>query len=339
VEVLHINFVIYAVAFSSVFSSFFFQGRKPIPSLEFFSSLSKTMVSAFKFGFPSFIRGKQKESDLKKEPSKPSFGAEEIGCLSDVGKVREIDEDSLFVARTDSTYDGNPRRIILMIVADGMGGHSKGEVASALGVATVAGLMLPKLIANQEGADYSSLLTSCIKEANQQILQRSIECPECEGMGTTMTVMLVDSQKLYVGHVGDTRAYLISEENSMQLTKDHSLVQQMVDRAEITAEQARTHPQKNVITRVVGYYADVDVDVCDLNWDKNDRVLMCCDGLIAHVEDHEIAATVLSSITPQSACRDLVKQANDRGGKDNISVIVTPRLGTLFEETKHTEPR
>ena len=297
------------------------------------------MGASLPFGLPSFKRGKQKKPEPKKEPCHlhGGFEAEEIGYLSDVGMVRELDEDSVFVARTFSTYGGDQTRRVFLIVADGMGGHSKGEVASALGITTVAGLMLPKLIANADGADYPSLLAECIKEANQYILQHSVECPECEGMGTTMTAMLIERQKLYIGHVGDTRAYLISEEQTTQLTKDHSLVQQMVDRGELTPEQARVHPQKNVITRVVGYYAEVDVDVYTFDWDKNDRILICCDGLPTHVEDAEIADAVLSADTPQAACKTLIQQANDRGGKDNISVVVTPPLGVLFGEARQAK--
>ena len=147
-----------------------------------------------------------------------------------------------------------------------------------------------------------------------------------------MTAVIIENEDIYVGHVGDTRAYLISEEEITQITKDHSLVQQMVDNGEITEDQARNHPQKNVITRVVGYYVDVDVDVITLKWKKNDRILVCCDGLTTHVEDFEIKDIILSSSTPQEACAALIETANKRGGRDNISAIVTPPLGSIFKE-------
>jgi len=313
-------------------SLFLLANKKNNGKKNVFSSLNKAWLNVSSKIAPATIKNDKKKIEDKKEEE--CFVVEsDVGCLSDVGKTRRIDEDSVFVAKTYSLENGKTVKRVFLVIADGMGGHSKGEVASALGVTTVAGLVIPKFLMDQEETDYSDLMTSSIKEANQHILQHSVNCPECDGMGTTMTMMVIDNQNLYVGHVGDSRAYIVSEGQITQITKDHSLVQQLVDNGEITSEEARNHPQKNVITRVVGYYAEVEPDVYSRKWEKNDRVIICCDGLTNHVEDTELMQMVLTSESPQNACKNLVKTANERGGRDNISVIVTPPLGSLFKQT------
>lgn len=314
-------------------SLFLFANKKNNGKKNAFSSLNKAWLNVSSKIAPATVKHDKKKVEDKKEEEKCPKVESDIGCLSDVGKTRRIDEDSVFVAKTYSLENGKSVKKVFMVIADGMGGHSKGEVASALGVTTVAGLVIPKILMSQEETDYSDLMTSSIKEANQHILQHSVNCPECDGMGTTMTMMVIDKQNLYVGHVGDSRAYIVSGGQITQITKDHSLVQQLVDNGQITSEEARNHPQKNVITRVVGYYAEVEPDVYSRKWEKNDWVIICCDGLTNHVEDTELMQMVLTSESPQNACKNLVKTANDRGGKDNISVIVTPPLGSLFEQT------
>ncbi len=288
----------------------------------------KTCLAA-KIPIRSFFHIKTRNNTITKTTavevnvSSVLFG--KIGCASDVGKVRQIDEDSLLVAKIFSTHTRNPQEKIFMVIADGMGGHSKGEVASAMGVATVSSLIVPKLC-SQNNLNYAKELSSAVKEANVKILNCAMDHQECEGMGTTMTVSIVDSKKIHVGHVGDTRAYVFAEGKIKQFTKDHSLVQDLVDKGEITAEEARSHPQKNVITRVVGYYSSIDVDTYEEELQKNDQILMCCDGLVNHVKDSEIAETVLSGTDPTKTCEQLVNMANDRGGKDNISIILTSKF-------------
>ena len=272
-------------------------------------------------------------SEIKQERNDKSL-FKEIGCLSDTGKVRRLDEDSVAVIRLFSTFEEGPIEKIFLAVADGMGGHSKGEVASRLGIATIAEHVMPRLSANKRDDALNEILRSSIKEANKQILAYVMDHPECEGMGTTMTVAIIDREKLCIGHVGDSRAYLLCEQEILQLTKDHSFVQELVDKGEITPEEARHHPKRNIITRVVGYHPDVEPDTYEYRWKANDRILICCDGLVTHVEDGEIAETVLNAITSMEACKNLVKLANDRGGKDNISVVLTPRLSDLFSQNK-----
>lgn len=253
----------------------------------------------------------------------------EIGYLSDAGKVRELDEDSLVVARVFTTYEAEPSERILLIVADGMGGHSKGEVASYIGAKTVAEETIPYLLERDDEKEFADILSTNMKDTNQQILQYALDHPECEGMGTTMTVAILDGNQVHISHIGDTRAYQISRDEILQVTKDHSYVQQLVDKGEITPEEAKRHPKKNIITRVVGYYAEVKADTYSEVLKEDDRLLLCCDGLTSHVDDEELKKIVSKALTAKGACEELVRLANERGGSDNISLVLTPKQTDL----------
>jgi protein phosphatase len=141
-------------------------------------------------------------------------------------------------------------------------------------------------------------------------------------MGTTLSLAIVDGHDLYVTNVGDSRTYVINPREICQVTRDHSLVQELVDRGELSPEQARHHPRKNVITMALGVYEEVTPDVGCLTMEPGDMVLVCCDGLINHVEDEDIHRVVVESSDPQTACEILVALANKGGGTDNISVII-----------------
>jgi PPM family protein phosphatase len=282
---------------------------------------SKLPVRSFFSKFKKIASTNQKTT-LEFDSSTLLF--DQIGCASDVGKVRQIDEDSVLVAKIFSTNMQTRQEKVLMIIADGMGGHNKGEIASAIGVATAANLIVPKLC-SQTDLDFAKELSSALKEANTRILNYAMDHPDCEGMGTTMTASIINSQKIYTAHVGDTRAYLLGKGKTKQLTKDHSLVQDLVDKGEITPDEAKNHPQKNVITRVVGYYPNIEVDNYESELQKDDQILMCCDGLVNHVSDSEIAEIVISETNPAKTCAQLISVANERGGKDNISVILTSK--------------
>ena len=254
-----------------------------------------------------------------------------IGYLSDVGLVRSIDEDSILVINSNPQ---NPNIISrqLLIVADGVGGHSKGEIASYLGVKKVAEVIFPWI--SRVGVDkmFSTIIQGSIAEANKSILEYTKDHPECEGMGTTMTLALIDDSTIYIGHVGDTRAYLINEGSITRLTKDHSQVQELIDKGEITEEEALNHPKRNVITRVVGYYSEVECDLITRKINIGDRLLICCDGLTNYVRDAELKESVIFN-EPQTACKLLVDLANQRGGSDNISVIITPEIHVMQGKT------
>jgi len=254
--------------------------------------------------YSAVIHSREREQNIASIKEVPDRGESPvIGYRSDVGMVRSLD----------------------------VGGHSKGEIASYLGVKRVAEIIFPWL--SREGVDkmFSNIIQGSIADANKSILEYTKDHPECEGMGTTMTVVLIDGSVLYIGHVGDTRAYIINEESIIRLTKDHSLVQELIDKGEITEEEALHHSQRNVITRVVGYYSQVEGDLITRKINMSDRLLMCCDGLTNYVRDTELKETVLF-YDPQTACNLLVDLANQRGGSDNISVIITPAIQVMREQ-------
>ena len=229
-----------------------------------------------------------------------------------------------------SAFEGKKRRKLISILADGMGGQSRGEVASKIGariLATELQRFLGDTDMNEE--KYYDLLVRAFSVANWHILRYSEMHPEAEGMGTTISLAVIDeNQQLYIGNVGDSRVYIVNrEEGAIQLTKDHTFVQELIDKGKITKEQARHHPKKNILNQAVGTFADLKVDTCSLRLDDNDYVLLCCDGLTNHVSDDEMAEIVLNSnASPQEACDRLVTLANKRGGKDNISVIIAPAV-------------
>jgi len=239
----------------------------------------------------------------------------------------------------------------LFVVADGMGGHNAGEVASEWGIRTFARECLSRLLEpvnqpEQEEAatadEPNGILDLAVKAANKLLFEKAKEKDIFQGMGTTMTVALVIGQDLYVSHVGDGRCYIINDRETIQITKDHSLVQEMVDGGLLTREEARTHPRKNVITRVVGYYQEVESDSYHRKLYQGDNILLCSDGLWDVLSDQKITEIVLTSETPQQACVELVAQANQLGGPDNISVIIVrpeglpswQELATLDTQTR-----
>jgi PPM family protein phosphatase len=247
-----------------------------------------------------------------------------LGFASNVGKVRRVDEDSLLAMEIQTAYLSEPRTRLLLMVADGMGGHSRGDVASRIAVRAVAGTLLPVLTSQEEipRHTYDRELRASVGNANQAIFEEARRHPECEGMGTTLSLAIVDGDNLYVANVGDSRTYIINAEEIFQVTRDHSLVQELVDRGELRPEDARHHPRKNVITMALGVYDEVTPDIGCLTTEPGDFVLVCCDGLINHVEDEDIQRVVAEASDPQTACEILVALANKGGGTDNISVIV-----------------
>jgi len=264
---------------------------------------------------------KNQYQQQKHEPQQKS-----IGFASDIGLTRSTDEDSIVITDLMTAFEGKKRRKVILILADGMGGHSKGEVASKIGTRTLATELQRYLSdADMNEGKYYDLLTRAFSMANWHILRYTELHPEAEGMGTTISLAIMDeSQQLYIGNVGDSRVYIMNrEEGAVQLTKDQTFVQELVDKGKITKEEARRHPKKNILNQAVGTFADVKVDTCSLRLDDGDYVLLCCDGLTNHVSDEEMAQIVLNNnATPQEACDRLIALANKRGGKDNISVII-----------------
>ena len=225
----------------------------------------------------------------------------------------------------------------LLVVADGMGGHQAGEVASEITVSTIRNACSPAPI----GADDLNLahphlsdLVKAVVDANSAIFRTSIEDPDKKGMGTTVTALSVivdpadpDSPfALGLVNVGDSRTYVMRKGRLRQVSKDHSFVQDLVDQGQITREEARYHPRRNIVTRALGIEPDVRVDSVQLPLIKGDRYLLCSDGLIDEVDDEQIAEILNRHDEPQAAADALVQAANDNGGRDNITVIVADVL-------------
>jgi PPM family protein phosphatase len=234
-----------------------------------------------------------------------------VGHATDMGRVRERNEDSVLI---------DPP---LYVVADGMGGHRGGDVASQLAVETMERLA---------GEDRGSLVDH-VRRANRAVWDRSVEDQRLSGMGTTLTAAKVDGSSVLLAHVGDSRAYLMRDGSLQQLTDDHTLVARMVKSGEITQAEADVHPHKNVMTRALGTDQDVEVDERSVTLVDGDRLLLCSDGLTGMVTEDQIQAILQASPDPQTAADRLVRAANRAGGVDNISVVVLDAIGEGDEAT------
>lgn len=223
-----------------------------------------------------------------------------VGVATDIGKVREGNEDAYLIVAP------------LYAVADGMGGHRGGEVASSLALETVQ-----RLFERQEGT-----LADQVVRANRAVYDRSQTDRSVSGMGTTLTAALIDGNEVHLAHVGDSRAYLLRDARLTQLTEDHTLVHRMVVEGEITPEEAETHPHRSILTRALGVDETVQVDEDDVQVESGDRLLLCTDGLTGMVPEGQIQEIMLDAADPQEVVDRLVKVANRAGGIDNITAVV-----------------
>ncbi len=231
---------------------------------------------------------------------------------TDVGLVRQSNQDSVDV----HTFSDNCG---LFVVADGMGGHRGGKMASSIAVETIINECISNYTEELSAEDIKELLCNAVRSANAEVFKQSNENPELEGMGTTVVACIVDNNKLYTASVGDSRVYACSGTRIFQITQDHSLVADLLRRGVITVDEARVHPQKNVITRAVGSEADVIVDIFETNLDSGNVVVACTDGLHGLLTDEEIAGVV--SVEIEDSAEKLISMANDKGGNDNITVV------------------
>ena len=229
---------------------------------------------------------------------------------TDIGIVRSGNEDNYLMLAEKGVF----------IVADGMGGHAAGEVASEMAV-RITSHQIGSLrgLSDEQAGDRVS---AAIRAANDAIFERTLAEHDKRGMGTTATVLVLMPSRYLIGQVGDSRAYLLREGNLLQLTKDHSYVQEQVDAGLLTPEQARTHPYSNVITRCVGANEDVAPDVYFGNLEQGDVVLLASDGLTGMLEDGQIATIMSAEENPEGAVNKMIADANRRGGLDNITAIV-----------------
>ena len=227
------------------------------------------------------------------------------------GKVRSENQDTIFhsdepVGQLDNLY----------IVADGMGGHKAGDFASKYAVQ-----VLEEHVRNHSGMGPELIITDAVREANRKIVEKAKQDTGLEGMGTTLVVATIIEHTLFFANVGDSRLYLIRDEIK-QLSKDHSLVEEMVRLGGINEEEAKHHPDKNIITRAIGAKDDVEVDFFEYRLQKGDIILMCTDGLTNMVDDDEIFRIVKGGRDVVETAMQLVEKANENGGKDNIGIVL-----------------
>jgi len=236
--------------------------------------------------------------------------------LSDRGRVRQNNEDACGVFVPEGAGELADRGAVF-VVADGMGGHRGGEIASRIAVRTVVAFYTANSDENRSDA-----LARAFREANKTIIEESVADSTLFGMGTTCTALAVHRGLAYIAHVGDSRAYHVRDGRITQVTHDHSIVGEMVRSGILTDEDARNHPKRNVITKSLGAQDDIAADLpAALQLAPGDSFVLCSDGLTAYATDADIAAAV-SSGSPSEACKKLVKMSNDSGGRDNITVLI-----------------
>lgn len=236
------------------------------------------------------------------------------------GLERPRNEDNCF-ARTDSG-------VALLAVADGMGGHRAGNVASGIAISAAeqfwAQFDRTSLPSSEEAWE---MVRKLFLKANELILGEAVNSSDRKGMGTTFTVGLLCGNRLTIGHVGDSRAYLINDSQIRLLTKDHSLVEQLVDSGQVRPEDAVSHPQRHVLTRALGISPDIQMDISEEEIEPGSILLFCTDGLTNLVRDKEILEESTEQSEPEKLAESLIKLANSRGGFDNITVVVASDIG------------
>lgn len=228
---------------------------------------------------------------------------------TDIGKLREINEDTFLVEDK------------IFAVADGMGGHRAGEVASSIAID-----ILKKRAGEFEEGDIPQRIQKMLKEALDEVNDAIVKKGETQGdylgMGTTLTAFHVSEKRIFLVHIGDSRAYLIRNGKITQLTQDHTLVADMVGKGEISEEEARIHPLKNILVRALGTDIKAEVDLLSEEVQPGDRILLCSDGLSSMLRDEEILSIVNESESLENACQRLIDAANTNGGEDNTTVVL-----------------
>lgn len=231
---------------------------------------------------------------------------------TDVGSKRAMNQDYMYCSENSVGSFRN-----LFIVADGMGGHKAGDYASKLCVERMV-----QAIEQSEHKTPVSMFEEAVDAANEAVYTEAQEHEAYEGMGTTLVACTMQEDTLYVANIGDSRLYLLRDDEIMQITDDHSLVEEMVKQGNITESEARVHPQKNIITRAVGIDESVQADFFEVDVRQNDIIVLCSDGLSNMVEDEDIEYIVKHSKSLQDAGDSLVARANENGGSDNITVVL-----------------
>lgn len=236
----------------------------------------------------------------------------EFGQLTDVGMIRQENEDNLLYARG---VNGD-----LFVVADGMGGYVGGKFASTTAINTIEDIFINSNYIN----DPKILISNLIFQANKNIYNYALENIELNGMGTTIVLALICNDIVYYAHVGDSRLYLLREERLFRITKDHSRIQELIDSGAISYEDSHENEDSNIITRALGINPDVEIDIGEHPFElfEEDKILICSDGLHGLLKDEEIIEILIENIHPQEICQNLIQEANNKGGTDNITTQV-----------------
>lgn len=238
----------------------------------------------------------------------------EVFAKSDIGKVRDMNQDSFYISKPED-------KLQLFILADGMGGYKGGEIASKLAIETSKNYIINNFNSiEQDRESILKLIKSAMQYANLVIFEKAKEIPELENMGTTMDICLIIQNKVYIGHIGDSRVYRKRKDFFRKLTTDHSYVQKLVADGTITKEEAYNHPKKNMLIKALGCASFVEPDVMVKGFLKGDILLMCSDGLTNMLKEEEIVEIINQN--PNEACNKLVEAANDKGGYDNITAVI-----------------
>lgn len=231
--------------------------------------------------------------------------------MTEIGMCRKMNQDYFFASEMPVGNLPN-----LFLVADGMGGHNAGEYASMHSIDTIVKTAEMSLNTGPE-----EILENAIKKANQKLIAKAVEDTSMWGMGTTVVAAVISGSRLYTANVGDSRLYLIRD-HMIQITRDHSFVEEMVRRGEIDREAARNHPDKNIITRAVGAVEEIEIDFFQTELEPRDQILLCSDGLTNMIEDEEINRIIKEQESLSKAAEELIRTANQNGGRDNITVII-----------------
>lgn len=231
-----------------------------------------------------------------------------VGIKSDVGNIREINQDYAAFIENE--------KFKIYLVADGMGGHKAGEIASKLAVKTVIKYIMENFSEDED------LLKDAVQCANKEIYEISRKNDNYKGMGTTITGCLLRKNKIQVVNVGDSGCFIINNNSIRKITKDHSWVQELIDAGAITEEEGRVHPKKNIITRALGTNLSLKVDIFEIESLDNEKVLLCSDGLTNELRKEEILDVINSNNDYNKTCEELVTLAKIKGGKDNITVLL-----------------
>lgn len=244
----------------------------------------------------------------------------QVTGVTNKGKERLRNEDSCYAVQDSD--------LALLVVADGMGGHKAGNVASEIAVSTAEkywkSINRDRPVNDQEAKD---LVKNLIIEANQSVISEADSSSDKRGMGTTLTAGLLSGNRLTIGHIGDSRAYLVNNDRIELLTKDHSMLEQLIQSGQVKPEEAKNHPKRHVLTRALGASTKLQIDIIDYDIEPGSALLFCTDGLTNMVEESEILTVVTGQKDPQLQAESLIALANARGGHDNITVVIAADIG------------